>query len=586
MNREKEASTVGIVTTEYCDLAVASEGFTLERGGVLRHVRVAFERYGTLSEKGDNVILICHALTGDAHAAGRHKEDDRKAGWWETMIGPGKGIDTNRFHVICTNILGGCMGTTGPASINPETGKPYGLDFPEITIGDMVAVQKCLLDQLGITHLWGVVGGSAGGVQTLEWVSRFPHFVDRAICLAAAESLSAQALSFDIVARKIIMNDPNWNGGDYYGTSNEHTGLSLARMIAHITYLSQESMEEKFGRERREDMESSFFSTDFQVESYLTYQGESFVNRFDANSYLYITKAMNNFSLAEKTGSLQDAFKESSARLFFIALSSDWLYPSEQSKKLASALMCAGKQVSYFEHQSPYGHDSFLLESDELSAVIGSFLTGKADVSDVVAPLEERPDLIYMSKMLTPSSRVLDLGCGDGSFLHYLSRTKGCLCHGIDIDVASIVSCNQHATPVFQADVTDGLEMIPDKSYDFAIMSGTLQELNRPDVVIDELLRISKNLLISFPNFAHWKHRVRLGLNGRLPMNGDLPFEWYNSPNNHFVTLLEFKQFCQARSITIQQIEYLNTDKISAGLVALGFENAGAASVVMRLTRE
>ncbi len=585
MGKNINQDSVGLVKTEYCDISLPPEGFVLQRGGRLKKLRIAFERYGNKSPDGDNVILICHALTGDAHAAGKHHIDDKKAGWWENMIGPGKGIDTNRFHVICTNILGGCMGTTGPACINPDTNKPYGLDFPAITIGDMVMAQKMLLDELDISHLWGVVGGSAGGIQVLEWVSSFPNFIDRAICLAAAESLSAQALSFDIVARKIIMNDPSWNGGDYYNTKTEHTGLSIARMIAHITYLSQESMEEKFGRERRKDMEGSLFSTDFQIESYLTYQGESFINRFDANSYLYITKAMNDFSLTEKTGSLEEAFKDSSARLFFISLSSDWLYPSEQSRELASALMRAGKQVSYFEHQSPYGHDSFLLKSAELSDVIGSFLIGHNSI-DVVVPLLDRPDLIDMSKLITKGSRVLDLGCGEGSFMHYLDRTKGCLCHGIDFDVSSIISCNQLETSVFQADLTDGLGMIPDKSYDFAIMSGTLQELNRPDFVIDELLRVSKNLLISFPNFAHWKHRLRLGLLGRLPKSGDLPFEWYNTPNNHFVTLAEFKQFCQMREINIKGMSCLGADSLSKFLIGMDLNNLGATSVVMHLSKD
>ena len=243
-------NSIGIVKTESIKLDLPDKGFKLERGGVLPEINVAYERYGKISENKNNVILLCHALTGDAHAAGYHSKKDKKPGWWDYMIGPGKGIDTNKFHVICSNILGGCKGTTGPSSKNPKTKKPYGAKFPEITINDMVEVQKLLLDFLGIDKIYGIIGGSAGGAQVLEWCSRYPDKIEKAVCIASAESLSAQALSFDIVARNIIMADPSWNKGDYYGKKNPAKGLSLARMIGHITYLSKESMNEKFEIDR------------------------------------------------------------------------------------------------------------------------------------------------------------------------------------------------------------------------------------------------------------------------------------------------------------------------------------------------
>ena len=328
-----------------------------------------------MSEKKDNVILICHALSGDAHAAGFYKFEGNKPGWWNMMIGPGKGIDTDKFHVICSNILGGCMGTTGPSSINPESGKPYATDFPAITIGDMVRVQKLLLDELGIEKLYGVIGGSAGGLQVLEWCVRYPDIVEKAVCIASAEHLSAQALSFDIIARNIIMADPNWNKGYYYDREFPEKGLSLARMIGHITYLSKESMDLKFGRERSNSTDKGIFNTDFQVESYLEYQGASFAERFDANSFLYITAAMDSFSFSESRGPLEEAFRDLKSKFLIISVSSDWLYPVEQSKDLALKLLRAGKTVTYCNLSSPYGHDAFLIDNIELTSTISSYFS-------------------------------------------------------------------------------------------------------------------------------------------------------------------------------------------------------------------
>ncbi|MFC1582530.1 homoserine O-acetyltransferase [Planctomycetota bacterium] len=578
--------SIGIVATEVREIELPAEGFRLEKGGALPRLEVAFERYGALSESGDNVILICHALSGDAHAAGIHSKEDRKPGWWDLMIGPGKGIDTDRFHVICTNFLGGCKGTTGPSSQNPETGQPYGSDFPEITIGDMVKVQKLLLEDLGIEKLHGVIGGSAGGLQVLEWAVRYPGMVCNAVCIAAAESLSAQALSFDIIARKIIMADPRWKDGHYDAKDLPEQGLSLARMIGHITYLSKESMDRKFGRERREDMEATAFNTDFQIESYLNYQGTSFVDRFDANSFLYITAAMNSFALTDRDPDLEQVFKETAARFLIISVDSDWLYPEEQSKELAESLLRAGKEVTYCNLTAPYGHDSFLLENDDLTGLLASFFQGKPSRDSRDGSVDFRRDLDIVRKMIEPGSSVLDLGCGDGGFLADLLAEEGYSGHGVDIDVVNIVKCNTREVPTFQMDLDQGLGMIPDGHYDYAVLSGTLLEVHKPHQLLEEMVRVARMGILTFPNFANIGHRLRLGFKGRLPRAGALPYEWYDTPNIHFLTLRDFKVFCREKDIDIVDISCIPDGWLSRLLVKMKWCNLGAGRVVVKIARK
>jgi homoserine O-acetyltransferase len=291
------------------------------------------------------------------------------------MVGPGKGMDTNKYFVVCSNIIGGCKGSTGPSSINLQTGRPYGLSFPVVTIGDMVRTQKVLLDHLGIDRLLCVIGGSMGGMQVLQWVVGYPGMVRLAIPIATTARLSAQAIAFDEVGRQAIMSDPDWMGGEYYGKAVPHRGLSIARMIGHITYLSDKSMRDKFGRELQDKAEYGYdFVTDFQVESYLRYKGDSFVKRFDANSYLYITKAMDYFDLAAQFGSLKQAFQGTKTKFLVISFSSDWLFPSYQSKEIVSALRYNNADIVYTEIQSDYGHDAFLLETEQLSRLISNFL--------------------------------------------------------------------------------------------------------------------------------------------------------------------------------------------------------------------
>ena len=368
MNKE----SVGIVETQYYDI---NEPITLDSGKTLEKVTVAYETYGELNKEKTNAILICHALTGDAHAAGWH-EGDRKPGWWEIVIGPGKALDTEKFFIICSNVLGGCKGTTGPSSINPETGKQYGLDFPVITIRDMVKVQKKLVDSFGISQLYAIIGGSMGGMQVLDWMVTYPAMMKKAVPIATTGLSSPQQIAFNEVGRQAIFSDPNWNNGNYYETGKiPENGLSLARMIAHITYLSDESMDIKFGRDLQDKEEISYdFSIDFQVKSYLKHQGETFVKRFDANSYLFITKAVDLFDLSVND-SLIDGLKEVECKTEVISVDSDWLYPTEQSTELVTALNVNNVEVSFSEIKSNYGHDAFLLERGQLNHILSKFLS-------------------------------------------------------------------------------------------------------------------------------------------------------------------------------------------------------------------
>jgi homoserine O-acetyltransferase len=372
----EESDSVGIVKTQYFTFAEPPREMLLECGRSLGPITLAYETYGELSAAKDNAVLILHALSGNAHAAGYHQPGEHQPGWWDIMIGPGKAFDTRKYFVICSNVIGGCKGSTGPSSINPQTGRPYGLTFPIVTIHDMVNTQKMLMDHLGIEQLLCVVGGSMGGMQVLQWVVSYPERVRLAIPIATTSKLSTQAIAFDEVGRQAIQSDPHWKGGDYYGKPIPRRGLAIARMIGHITYLSERSMHQKFGRKLQNKTEYGYdFLADFQVESYLQYKGDHFVDRFDANSYLYISKAMDYFDLAQPYGKLEQAFANVLAKFLVISFSSDWLFPSYQSKEIVSALRHVGAETIYTEIQSDYGHDAFLLESVQLSSLISNFLS-------------------------------------------------------------------------------------------------------------------------------------------------------------------------------------------------------------------
>ena len=342
----------------------------LESVEKLGPIKLAYETYGELNAKRSNAILVLHALTGDAHAAGQD-------GWWSNLIGSGKGIDTDKYFVICSNVIGGCKGSTGPSSINPKTGKPYGLSFPIISISDIVEAQKRLIDHLGIEKLLSVVGGSMGGMQVLQWMTTYPNKIYSAIPIATTLKHTPQQIAFNEVGRQAVMSDPDWRNGEYYGHSPPVKGLAVARMIGHITYMSDTSMTEKFGRKTRADKEPFKFSADYEVEGYLRYRSDNFVKRFDANSYLYLTKAIDNFNLLNGQD-LSSVFKGLGAKVLVLAFKSDWLYPSYQSQEIVKACKLSGVDATYCEITSTYGHDSFLLETKQETQLIGGFLKSVA----------------------------------------------------------------------------------------------------------------------------------------------------------------------------------------------------------------
>ena len=582
----KTAASVGLAATQTMRLALPPEGFVLERGGVLPELDVAYETYGQLDAVRANAVLLCHALSGDAHAAGRHTPTDAKPGWWDEMIGPGKGLDTGRFFVICTNILGGCNGTTGPSSINPRTNRPYGSTFPAITIGDMVRVQQMLVRQLGLEKLYAVMGGSMGGMQVLEWAIRFPDLVERAICIASAASLSAQALAFDIVGRRSILSDSNLAGGDYYDAEpGPNDGLATARMLGHITYLSPEIMDRKFGREKRAAvLPAERFTTPFQIESYLRHQGAAFVERFDANSYLHITEAMDTYDIEEAHGSLANAFRTMQARLLVVALSSDWLFPPEQSLEIATAALQAGRHVSYCLLRAPYGHDAFLVDIEHLSAVVSAFLSHPAPLVAEEAENGERQEYALVRTLVPTGARVLDLGCGDGRLLAQLVGEPR-LGLGVDISLDHVISVLARGLPVFQGDMDEGLAMIPDQAYDFAVLGETLQVVRRPLNVLREMLRVAREGIVSFPNFANWSNRARIGFTGRMPKSAALPFEWHDTPNIHLTTLHDFTDLCRSENIHITQIFPIATNPLGWVFNRIGFTNLGAERVLVKIAR-
>ncbi len=377
IRHDPSGRSAGLVEKKYFTFAEPPDEMVLDSGRRLGPITIAYETLGTLNADKSNVILVFHALTGDSHVAGYYSENDEKPGWWDNMVGPGKGIDTDKYFVICSNVLGGCMGSTGPASINPATGKPYGLDFPMVTIGDMVRAQKALLDHLGVSRILSMTGGSMGGMQALQWCVQYPEMVVSAIPLATTMRHSALAIAFNEVARQAIIADPNWNNGNYYEGVQPNLGLSVARMIGHITYLSDEAMRRKFGRRLQERSNFSFnFNGDFQVESYLHYQGAKFVERFDANSFLYITKAADHFDLTRQKGqeSAVEAFSRSYSRFMVISFTSDWLYPTYQSRAMVKAMKKNGLDVSFCEIEAEWGHDAFLLPNERLSNLIKGFI--------------------------------------------------------------------------------------------------------------------------------------------------------------------------------------------------------------------
>ncbi|MGI8962153.1 MAG: homoserine O-acetyltransferase MetX [Bryobacteraceae bacterium] len=567
----------------------------LDCGITLLGVNVAYETYGTLDAERSNGILILHAFSGDAHAAGISSENGQP-GWWSSMIGPGLAFDTDRYFVISSNVLGGCRGTTGPSSIDPVTSRRYALRFPVITISDMVRLQKMLIDHLGIERLLAVSGGSMGGMQALEWALAYPDSVAAAIPIAATSHHSAQQIAFNEVGRQAIMADPDWNEGNYYEAKPPARGLAVARMIGHITYMSDTSMRQKFGRRLREKDAFGFdFSADFEVESYLRYRGSQFVDRFDANSYLYITKAMDYFDLSAGHPSLAAAFHNAHSRFLVLSFTSDWLYPTYQSLQTVTALRSSNSDVAFCELPSTYGHDAFLIETKEQSEIVGGFVEGvfrdaslipadssqsirtskragqfvpamrrSEEPSDAIPPRPASPQLLarrdyaMIAELVEPGSRVLDLGCGEGELLAWLSDHKHVNARGVEIDGTKVQRAISRGVSVYQGDLDQGLADYPDGAFDFVILSQTVQELHYPLRVLRAMLRVSRHAIVAFPNFGHWTVRLSHLMSGRAPLTLLFPYEWYESPNLHFLTIDDFILLCRKQQWIIERQIFLH----------------------------
>ncbi len=584
---------VGIVETKKVKLRLPEGGLKLAYGGVLKEVEVAYEECGAPVGE-NNVIYICHALTGDAHVAGIRPGEDKPSGWWEDMVGPGRAFDTNRFHIICANVLGGCMGTTGPMSINPDTGKPYGSSFPQYTFDDCIDVFRMFLRQLGIKRLAALVGGSFGGLQVVNWITRYPDEVEKACLIATSAHLNTQAIAFSIMSRTSITDDPKWKGGDYYlegDGKGPRAGLAAARQLAHISYLSRELLQHKFDRRLQQNFVEAteedraerdrLFKTYFQIESYLDYQAMKFVRRFDANSYLHITRSMDLYDPCDAYGTLDEAFSRVKARVLVVSYENDILFPAWQSKEMVASLKRVNKDVSYCHLESGTGHDSFLTDIDHLSKVVGGFL-GNREVK--VMHWQERLHRNVLS-MVRDGSRVIDIGCGDGTLLDVLRARKGVKGDGVEIDVDRYEEAIADGHDVIWEDIDEGLTVVPDGQYDTAIVSDTLQEVRNPRGLLNEALRIANEAIVSFPNFAAYRIRLTLALTGRLPVSKQLPFQWYDTPNIHLITLKDFRSLCDKEGIEIMQVKAESRHPVGRILMALGLKNLGASRIVARIRR-
>ncbi len=555
------------------------EPLDLELGGQLQSVTVAYETYGRLNEARDNAVLVCHALSGDSHAASHDPEDD--PGWWEIALGPGKSIDTDRYFVICPNALGGCRGTTGPNSLNPATGRRYGADFPTITAADIVETQRRLMDHLGVTRLLAVLGGSMGGHHTLTWAIRYPERVAGAIAISTCARLTTQALAFDVVGRNAIRRDPNFKAGQYFDKGTiPAVGLALARMLGHITYLSPQSMREKFEADRLKPRDlATDFEKKFSIGSYLAYQADKFVERFDANSYIKLSLALDMFDLGNTAEKLAENLRRSTCRWLILSFTSDWLYPPHQSQALTNSLIALRKPVSYCNVESTCGHDAFLLPDDLpiygglIRAFLDNLHDGKQqDIEDddlyVHSPASifgalHRPRIDYdqILRLIEPSASVLDLGCGRGSLLAKLQADKDRKLMGLEINEDDVLSCLQRGLDVVQADLNAGLDAFPDAQFDYVVLSHTLQTVRDVERLIADMLRVGRRSIVSFPNFGYHKLRKMLEKQGRSPVSsGLLRHEWYNTPNIRFFTIADFEEFCKERRIKIHERIALDTE--------------------------
>ena len=594
MEEEKKDSGVGVVEPKTLELKLPEGGFRLRTGGVLKRIDVAYEECGAIRPERDNVIFICHALTGDAHVAGIRPGETKPSGWWEGMVGPGRAINTDRYHVICANVLGGCSGTTGPSSINPDTGKAYGSAFPRYDFSDAVDVYRMLLEQLGVKHLVALIGGSYGGMQVMDWITRCPGETDLACVIASSASLNTQALAFDVVGRSAITDDPDWHRGDYYDIGDgmgPKKGLAAARQLAHITYLSRELLQEKFQRELQgswlaespesQDRRVRDFRTFFQIESYLGYQATKFLKRFDANSYLHITRSMDLFDAAAPYGSLDAACARVTCKTLVVSLSGDVLFAEWQSRDIVEALIRNNKEVSYCHLEIGTGHDAFLTHIDDLSRLVGGFLCTR---TPQVTSAQEKQHAAVLS-MVRDGAHVIDIGCGDGTLLNVLKKNRHVTGDGVEIDVTEFEEAVADGNTLLWEDADEGISLVPDRHYDMAICSETLQVVQNPRGLLHEALRLADEAIVSFPNFAAYRIRLTLGLCGHLPVSKQLPFQWYDTPNIHLITLKDFRNLCDKEGIEIKEIKAESRHLVGKLLLALGFKNLGASRIIARIAR-
>ncbi|TWU21153.1 Homoserine O-acetyltransferase [Novipirellula galeiformis] len=531
----------------------------LELGGSLPRVTCAFETWGTLNSDCSNAILVCHAVSGDSHAAS-HDADDAP-GWWERLIGPGKPIDTDRYFVVCPNVLGGCRGTTGPSDPMPSAGtngesRPYGADFPDITINDMVDLQRRLAHHLGIDRWHAIVGGSLGGHQTLSWVTRYPKSTKHCIAIATSSRLTSQALGFDVVARNAIQTDPNFAGGQYYDRAEKPTtGLAIARMLGHITYLSSEAMDSKFDPDRHDPRHiASSFEQRFSVGSYLAHQGQKFTTRFDANSYITLSMAMDLMDLGRSRLELMESFDDCECDFLIISFSSDWLFTSQQSCEIVNALTALDKPVTYAEITTIAGHDAFLIDADidQYAPLV------RARLSEHEPPPPETTEAEQLIMGLIPEgASVLDLGCGQGGLLAELRKRGHDRLIGVEVAQDGIHAAAAQGLNIIDCDLNQGLPAFIDQQFDFVILSETLQVVANIETLMEEMLRVGKHVIVAFQNFAHRSLREDYVTRGRSPRaTGLYDHEWYNTPNRRFPSIADVHDLCRTKQAIVHRAIY------------------------------
>ena len=602
----------------------------LQSGAAIRGYNLSFETYGTLNAGKSNAVLICHALNASHHVAGVYLDNAgqpvaRSEGWWDTMIGPGKPVDTDRFFVIGVNNLGSCFGSTGPMQIDPDTGQLYGAYFPVVTVEDWVDAQARLLDALGIEVLAAVMGGSLGGMQALSWTLRYPARVRHAVVVASAPNLTAENIAFNEVARRAIATDPDFHGGHYgrFGVLPQR-GLRIARMIGHITYLSDDVMNEKFGRKLAPTLVASRafggalpldqengalrlrpgeagsaapageeggptfvaspfkYSTqevEFQIESYLRYQGDKFSEYFDANTYLLITRALDYFDPARAFGgNLTQALAGAMAKFLLVSFTTDWRFAPARSREIVKALLDNQCDVSYAEIDAPHGHDAFLLDDARYLGLVAAYFDridaelnagaaepsspGSATPRGEVIPaagtdqrqgttrMTEMPVLDRLAGLVPKQSRVLDLGCGDGEMLAQLQNQRGCTGYGIEINDAHVLACVRRGVNVIQLNLDEGLALFGDRSFDVVLQIDTLQHLRNTETMLVETARVGRIGIVAFPNFGHWPNRLAV-LRGRMPVTKVLPYQWYDTPNIRVATLQDFEALAAKNRLQI-----------------------------------